>query len=131
MNETKASGGGISGMIHAIDGIAFHTSLLALNAAVAAASEAPLAPQWNLQAANDTLALIEQSIARSQSGEPPAGEAFVPVRCTNVPSGLETATGALQRITDRIRRIQCNPGGGMKPFVRAAVRNTDPCGDVR
>jgi hypothetical protein len=84
MNQIKAASDRIPGILRTIDEIAFHASLVALNAAVAAPSEAPAQSSWNAQAASDTLALIEESIPG-------------------------TDVEALRGVTERLRRMRCAP----------------------
>jgi methyl-accepting chemotaxis protein len=81
MNEIEVSSGKISTIIKVIDGIAFQTNILALNAAVEAAragaagmgfavvaDEVRNLAQRCSQAAKDTAALIEESVAASNDG---------------------------------------------------------------
>ena len=82
MAEIKQSSGKVANIIRAIDEIAFQTNILALNAAVEAAragaagmgfavvaDEVRSLAQRSAQAAQDTAALIEESIGRSNDGE--------------------------------------------------------------
>ena len=82
MKDLDASGENIARIIKVIDGIAFQTNILALNAAVEAArageagmgfavvaDEVRNLAQRCAQAAKDTAALIEESIAKSNDGK--------------------------------------------------------------
>jgi hypothetical protein len=84
MNQIKATSERMPGILRTIDEIAFHTSLVALNAAVTAAGESAAQSLWNAQAATDTLALIEESIPG-------------------------TDAEALRGVAERLRRMRCAP----------------------
>jgi methyl-accepting chemotaxis protein len=60
MNEIKAAHKRISGIVRAIDEIAFQASILTLKAAVEAAGDQGAEARWSAQAANETRALIER-----------------------------------------------------------------------
>jgi hypothetical protein len=114
MNEIKVASDTIPGILRTIDEIAFHTSMLALNAAVAAADEAPAQSLWNAQAASDTLALIEESITCTEAAARPAA------------TYRETGTDveALRGVAERLRRMRCAP-------ARVSVHQARPFSDAR
>jgi methyl-accepting chemotaxis protein len=93
MGEINASSDKISKIIKAIDEIAFQTNILALNAAVEAArageagmgfavvaDEVRNLAQRSAQAAKDTAALIEESIAKSNDGKAKVDQVAVAIR---------------------------------------------------
>jgi methyl-accepting chemotaxis protein len=96
MGELNAHSGKISKIIKVIDEIAFQTNILALNAAVEAAragdaglgfavvaDEVRNLAQRSAQAARDTAALIEESIAKSNDGK---------LRVDHVAAAIQTLT---------------------------------------
>jgi methyl-accepting chemotaxis protein/methyl-accepting chemotaxis protein-1 (serine sensor receptor) len=93
MSEIKASSDKISKIIKTIDEIAFQTNILALNAAVEAArageagmgfavvaDEVRNLAQRCAQAAQDTAALIEESIAKSNDGKTKVDQVAVAIK---------------------------------------------------
>ena len=103
MNEINASSDKISKIIKVIDEIAFQTNILALNAAVEAArageagmgfavvaDEVRTLAQRSAQAAKDTAAMIEESIAKSNEGS----------------AKLERVTGVIHSITESATRVK-------------------------
>ena len=100
MGEINTQSGKISKIIKVIDEIAFQTNILALNAAVEAAraGEAGLGfavvagevrnlAQRSAQAARDTAALIEESIAKSNEGRVKVDQVTAAIRAITDESG--------------------------------------------
>ena len=107
MTEINASSEKISKIIKVIDEIAFQTNILALNAAVEAArageagmgfavvaDEVRNLAQRSAQAAKDTAAMIEESIAKSNEGN----------------SKLQRVTDVIRSITEKLHQGE-NAGG--------------------
>jgi methyl-accepting chemotaxis protein len=100
MGEIKTSSDKISKIIKTIDEIAFQTNILALNAAVEAArageagmgfavvaDEVRNLAQRCAQAAKDTAALIEESIAKSNDGKTKVDQVAVAIRAVTEEAG--------------------------------------------
>jgi hypothetical protein len=98
-------------ILRAIDEIAFHNSMIALNLAIAAAGESTAAAQTESLAARETLALVEESLRRSQPCPP------------SVASGMEE----LRCMAERSRPT----GATLTPPSRHVARRISSCGDVR
>ena len=113
MGEINTQSGKISKIIKVIDEIAFQTNILALNAAVEAArageagmgfavvaDEVRNLAQRSAQAAKDTAALIEESIAKSNDGK---------VKVDQVATAIRTITGESAKVKTLVDEI--NLGG--------------------
>ncbi|MBM4010773.1 MAG: methyl-accepting chemotaxis protein [Planctomycetes bacterium] len=110
MDEIDTAGGRISRIIKVIDEIAFQTNILALNAAVEAAraGEAGLGfavvadevrslAQRCAKAARETAELIEESIARSQSGKKKVDDVAAAIRTlADQSAGVRTLVDEVQ-----------------------------------
>jgi methyl-accepting chemotaxis protein len=109
MSAINVSSGQISKIIKVIDEIAFQTNILALNAAVEAArageagmgfavvaDEVRNLAQRSAQAAKDTAALIEESIARSREGNG---------RLDRVAEAVRTITGSAAQVKGLIDQV--------------------------
>ena len=106
MNEMNVMSTRTTGRVQAIDEIAFHTSILALQAAVEAGGEACPVAGWSARAASDTLALIEQSLNYSPQTEPGDAPQPVAVRRTAAHPYPEDEEKALRRMAERIRGVR-------------------------
>jgi methyl-accepting chemotaxis protein/methyl-accepting chemotaxis protein-1 (serine sensor receptor) len=109
MTEIHAQSGRISKIIKVIDEIAFQTNILALNAAVEAAragesgmgfavvaEEVRNLAQRSAQAAKDTSALIEESIAKSNEGKLKVDEVAGAIRA------ISADTSQVKRLVDEV-----------------------------
>jgi methyl-accepting chemotaxis protein/methyl-accepting chemotaxis protein-1 (serine sensor receptor) len=123
MNDITESSRKVSKIIKTIDEIAFQTNILALNAAVEAAraGEAGLGfavvadevrnlAQRSADAARDTSALIEESIARSRQGQAKlaqVGQAVTAITATvgDVRRAVEEMAGASRQQTQGIQQV--------------------------
>jgi methyl-accepting chemotaxis protein/methyl-accepting chemotaxis protein-1 (serine sensor receptor) len=109
MGEIGAQSDKIAKIIKVIDEIAFQTNILALNAAVEAArageagmgfavvaEEVRNLAQRSAQAAKDTAALIEESIAKSQDGK---------VKVDEVAAAIESITGDATKVKELVDEV--------------------------
>jgi methyl-accepting chemotaxis protein len=110
MGAIRESSGKVAQIIKTIDEIAFQTNILALNAAVEAArageagmgfavvaDEVRNLAQRSAQAAQDTAAMIEESINRSHDGA---------VRVEQVAQAIEAFTGTVDRVRVMVGEVR-------------------------
>jgi methyl-accepting chemotaxis protein/methyl-accepting chemotaxis protein-1 (serine sensor receptor) len=121
MAAITESSGSISKIIKVIDGIAFQTNILALNAAVEAAragesgmgfavvaDEVRNLAQRSAQAARDTAALIEDSIAKSNDGSAKLQ------RVAEVIHGITENTGKAKTFIDKVSLARLEEAKGVE-----------------
>jgi methyl-accepting chemotaxis protein len=129
MSAIKASSSKVAKIIKTIDEIAFQTNILALNAAVEAArageagkgfavvaDEVRNLAQRSAQAAKDTAALIEESIARSHEGTG---------NVTEVATAIGAITGSVagvKGIVDEVREASQQQTQGIDQVAQALAR---------
>jgi methyl-accepting chemotaxis protein len=126
MHEIKESGDKIAKIIKVIDEIAFQTNILALNAAVEAArageagagfavvaDEVRNLAQRSAQAAKDTTALIEDSIAKSNAGNAKLEHV------TTVIQGIAESAARVKILVDEVNQGSTEQARGAEQVAKA------------
>jgi methyl-accepting chemotaxis protein len=129
MTEIGASSGKISRIIRTIDEIAFQTNILALNAAVEAArageagmgfavvaDEVRNLAQRSAQAAKDTAALIEESIARSNDGKVQVDQVALAIR------SLTEVSSEIKTLVDEVNMGSQEQSRGIEQVAKAIIQ---------
>ena len=129
MSEIHSQSGKISKIIKAIDEIAFQTNILALNAAVEAArageagmgfavvaDEVRNLAQRSAQAARDTAALIEESIAKSHEGKSKVDQVATAIH------GIIGEAAKVKSLVDEMSAGSSQQGQGMEQIARAITQ---------
>jgi methyl-accepting chemotaxis protein/methyl-accepting chemotaxis protein-1 (serine sensor receptor) len=129
MGQIHAQSGKISKIIKTIDEIAFQTNILALNAAVEAArageagmgfavvaDEVRNLAQRCAQAAKDTAALIEESIAKSGAGKSRVDEVAMAI------GGIVKEAGKVKTLVDEVSSGSSQQQQGIEQIARAITQ---------
>ena len=129
MSEIHTQSGKISKIIKVIDEIAFQTNILALNAAVEAArageagmgfavvaDEVRNLAQRSAQAARDTAALIEESIAKSNDGKVKVDQVAAAIRA------ITEEFGKVKVLVDEVNQGSQEQTRGIEQVAKAVVQ---------
>jgi methyl-accepting chemotaxis protein len=129
MQEINTSSDKIAKIIKVIDEIAFQTNILALNAAVEAArageagmgfavvaDEVRNLAQRSAQAAKDTAALIEESIAKSNEGKARVDQVAVAIR------GITEESGKVKVLVDEVSMGSQEQARGLEQIAKAVTQ---------